>query len=134
MRTYRVDVQRGRSGRWWLLDVPAVTGAHSQARRLDQVEEVARDLIALMDDDAPAEYALDVHVHLSHEIREELERSEELRQQAAHTQSEAARLARDAARRLAEQGLPLRDVGSVLGVSFQRAKQLVDEGKRLVDA
>lgn len=134
MRTYRVDVERGASGRWWVLHVPEVPGAHSQSRRIDQVDEVARELVALMDDEAPEEFALDVRVELPSEVREELARSEQLREHAARERSEAARLVRDAARRLSEHGLPLRDIGSVLGVSFQRAKQLVDEGKKLVDA
>jgi hypothetical protein len=43
----------------------------------------------------------------------------------------AAQLVRHAARRLREQGLPLQDVGKVLGVSFQRAKQLIDEADKL---
>ena len=36
-----------------------------------------------------------------------------------------------AARRLRDQGLPLHDVGQALGVSFQRAKQLIDEADKL---
>jgi hypothetical protein len=40
---------------------------------------------------------------------------------------EAARLARDAAHRLRTLGLSFRDIGQALGVTFQRAKQLVDE-------
>jgi hypothetical protein len=33
-------------------------------------------------------------------------------------------------RRLRDQGLPLQDVGKALGVSFQRAKQLIDEADK----
>ncbi len=47
-RIYRVEVERGRTGRWWLIGVPQVPAARSQARRLDQAEDVARDLIALL--------------------------------------------------------------------------------------
>ena len=45
--------------------------------------------------------------------------------------SQAAAAARRAARRLRDQGLPLHDVGQALGVSFQRAKQLIDEADKL---
>jgi predicted RNase H-like HicB family nuclease len=44
--TYRVTAAR--SGRWWAIEVPELRGVHSQARRLDQVEFIARAAIALM--------------------------------------------------------------------------------------
>lgn len=132
MRTYRVEVERGRTGRWWLIDVPEVPAAHSQARRLDQAEDVARDLIALMTDTDPESFEVDLQVHLPDQVRADLQRAEELRQQAARSQHEAAALARSAARRLHDEGLPLRDIGKLLQVSHQRAHQLVDEaGERL---
>ena len=57
--------------------------------------------------------------------------SAELREQAARSQAQAAQLVRRAARRLRDQGLPQQDVGKALGVSFQRAKQLIDEADKL---
>lgn len=64
-----------------------------------------------------------------------LKESAALREHAARDQSEAARLTSRAARRLhEEEGLPLRDVGIALGISYQRAHQLVDEARELADA
>jgi hypothetical protein len=131
MRTYRVEVERGRTGRWWLLDVPEVPAAHSQARRLDQAEDVARDLIALMTDTDPQTFDVDIHVQIPEQVRVDLQRAEELRRQAASSQHEAALLARGAARRLHDDGLPLRDIGKLLQVSHQRAHQLVDEAGQI---
>lgn len=88
---------------------------------------MARDLIAIMSDVPEDSFDLEIEVHLPDEVRTELEESTELRERAARNQTEAARLVRDAAARLYKLGLPYRDVGTVLGVSFQRAKQLVDE-------
>lgn len=128
VRAYQVLVERGRSKRWWLINVPEVSGAHTQARRLDQVEEVSRDLIVLMDEGAPASFEIEVVVQLPETVRNQLDRSAEMFQEAARFQAQAAALVRDAAFRLHhEEGLAFRDVGRVLGVSFQRAKQLVDE-------
>ncbi len=121
-QVYRVEVERGRSGRWWLIDVPEVPAAHSQARRLDQAEDVARDLIALLTDSDPGSFDVDVNVRLPDEVRADLDRAEELRQEAARSQHEAALLARSAARRLHDDGLPLQ-------VSHQGAHQLVDEAR-----
>jgi len=35
-----------RVGDWWAIDVPQIRGVHTQARRLDQVEAMARDAIS----------------------------------------------------------------------------------------
>jgi hypothetical protein len=131
MEDYRVDVELGQSGRWWVISVPGVRGAHSQARRLSHVEDVARELISLMTDTPPTEFAMHVNLKLPAEVHRDLERSAELRAEAARAQSEAAQLSRHAAALLHRQGLPLRDVGQALGVSFQRAKQLVDEADKV---
>jgi hypothetical protein len=45
---------RRRSGRWWAISVPELKGVHTQARRLDQAEAMAREAIALMLDADPA--------------------------------------------------------------------------------
>ncbi|MBI4728636.1 MAG: type II toxin-antitoxin system HicB family antitoxin, partial [Acidobacteria bacterium] len=44
--TYRVVAQR--SGSWWAIEVPDLPGAFTQARRLEQIERMGRDAIALM--------------------------------------------------------------------------------------
>jgi hypothetical protein len=83
-------------------------------------------------DDIPADsFDLDVTVALPADVRAELDQSAELRRQAARSHAQAAQLVRHAARRLRDQGLPLQDVGKALGVSFQRAKQLIDEADKL---
>jgi hypothetical protein len=131
MQDYRVEAELGQSGRWWVLSVPDVPGAHSQARRLSHAEDVARELISLMTDAPPESFTLHIDVKLPDAVRRDLERSAALREEAARAQSEAAQLARHAAGLLRSQGLPLRDVGQALGVSFQRAKQLVDEAEKI---
>jgi DNA-directed RNA polymerase specialized sigma24 family protein len=120
-----------RDGRFWHIRVPQIERS-TQARHLREVELMARDLIAIMEDVQPDSFGLEVQIELPQDVRQELARSAELREQAAHAQAEAARLSRDAALRLYDQGLPLRDIGKVLGVSFQRAKQLVDQARELV--
>jgi len=51
--------------------------------------------------------------------------AKQLREQAARSQHDAAEEARKAARELSEDGVPLRDIGRLMGVSYQRAHQLV---------
>jgi len=128
LKTYRAEVDR--DGRVWRVRVPEVERT-TQARNLSEVESMARDLIAIMNDIPADSFSLDVIITLPADVQEELERSAALRQDAARSQAAAAAAARRAARRLRDQGLPLKDVGQALGVSFQRAKQLIDEADRL---
>lgn len=120
-RTYRVDVER--DGRFWLLRVPEV--GVTQARHLREVDLMARDLIALTTDNDPGTFDLDVHVEVPAATRRHLQRAERLRDQARDSQSKAAAELRAAAQELAQSGLPMRDIGQLLGVSYQRAHQLV---------
>jgi hypothetical protein len=132
MSVYRVDVER--DGRFWHIRVPEVERS-TQARNLREIEPMARDLIAPMEEVPEDSFELSIHIKLPRDIQQALNDSAALREHAAHDQSEAARLTRRAARRLhEEEGLPLRDVGVALGVSYQRAHQLVDEAKELADA
>lgn len=126
VKAYRVEVDR--DGRFWHIRVPEIERS-TQARHLREVETMARDLIAVMQDVPPDSFGLDVNIQLPGDIHQELARSAELRDQASSAQAEAAQLTRDAARRLYDQGLPLRDIGQILGVSFQRAKQLIDQAR-----
>jgi hypothetical protein len=128
LKTYHAYVDR--DGSVWRVRVPEVQRT-TQARNLREVEAMARDLIAIMDDIPAESFGLDVTVTLPAEVQEELDRSAALRQEAARSQAAAAAAARRAARRLRDQGLPLQDVGQALGVSFQRAKQLIDEADQL---
>jgi predicted RNase H-like HicB family nuclease len=120
------EVTARRDGRWWFVRVPKVPGAITQARRLEQVEAMAREVVSLLLEVAPDSFDLDVRPAIPEEVRAELARARDLQRQAERTQAEAALLVRDAARKLREQGLSVADIGAVLGVSFQRASQLLD--------
>ena len=53
-RTYTAVCRR--LGGWWAVDVPQIRGAHTQTRRLDQVEAMTREAIALLTDVAPSTF------------------------------------------------------------------------------
>ncbi len=48
MSEHRYRVVAERSEDWWAISVPGLSGVFSQTRRLDQVEAMAREAIALM--------------------------------------------------------------------------------------
>ncbi|MEU7570251.1 hypothetical protein [Micromonospora sp. NPDC049240] len=83
-----------RSGGWWAITVPEISGLFSQARRLDQVEGMAREAITLLLDVDP--------------------QAEESAEEATIT----------AVRALLAKGYTVRDAGALLGISAQRVSQL----------
>ncbi|MBO9555592.1 hypothetical protein [Cellulomonas sp.] len=114
-----------REGRWWTITVPDV--GVTQARRLDDVEGMARELVAVTLDVPISAVTVTVEVAKvgDVDVADRLatlrrERAEAERLEAAAREHTAA-LARD----LVAHDVPLRDVGAILGVSHQRAHQLV---------
>lgn len=122
MATYEVRVSHGE--KYWLVHAPAVD-RWTQARTLREVDVMARDLISIMTGEAPESIELAVRLDLPESVQAHLQRAAQLRDDAAAAQSQAAGEQRAAAKELAGSGMPLRDVGQALGVSHQRAHQLV---------
>jgi len=113
-----------REGPWWVITVPDLDIV-TQARRIDQIEHMARDLIAIWLEVDPDSFDVDITVHVPDAWRAEAEGVRQARAEAKRMEAQATERARAAARRLRAQGLPVRDVGAVLGVSPQRVSQLL---------
>ncbi len=126
MKTYEIAVTR--DGTWWMVHVPAID-ALTQTRHLAEVEEMARSLIAITLEVPSDCFALDVQVTMPAAAQVHLDRAARLREQSARAQAEAAAESRAAAQALHSTGMPLREVGRVLGVSYQRAHQLVTSSR-----
>jgi hypothetical protein len=124
MDTYHAKVER--DGRFWLIRVPEI-GRSTQARHLREVEEMARDLIAVMCDVAPDSFDVVVSHRLPKSVQAHLARAEKLRKESDLAKSRAADESRAAVRELVDAGLPLRDIGQLLGISHQRAAQLATD-------
>jgi hypothetical protein len=123
---YHVRVERGE--KYWLLHVAEID-RWTQARNLREVEPMARDLIAIMEDVPSTSFELDIDITAPATVAAHLDRSRQLIEQAATARAAAAFEARVAALMLHDDGVPLRDVGTILGVSYQRAHQLVTEAE-----
>lgn len=120
-------VRAVRAGAWWAIEVPEVEGTFTQARRLDQVEAVAREAIALMLDVPEDSFDLELDVTVPDawaEVVAELQRTQEVARTAVEAAS--AQL-RSVAKVLHGSGLPVRDVGSIMKVSPQRVSQLIND-------
>ncbi|MGO9875904.1 MAG: type II toxin-antitoxin system HicB family antitoxin [Acidimicrobiia bacterium] len=129
MKTYTVVAERDEAG-WWAVRVLELPGVLTQARRLDQVEKFAREAIdlAVSVGHAPkGKFAVQIDPRVPG-FGDDLAAVRAVRVDAERLQTEAAERTRVIARRLAQRGLTVRDIGAALGVSHQRAAQLVGKG------
>jgi hypothetical protein len=115
MDTYDAIVSR--VGRWWHIVVPnAGPLAMTQARRLSEVEYMARDLVATLLE-IPAD-SFDVTVQLKDPvILKAATPATKARAEADAAEQRATDAMRRAARELVAAGLPVRDVATVLKIS-----------------
>lgn len=114
-----------RSGGWWAIDVPELPGVYSQARRLDRVEPMARDAIALFLDVDPATFEIRVETKLPSDLRRDVDAVGRLRAEADRLQAESSGAMKRLTRELLGRGLSVRDAAVILGISHQRVSQLV---------
>ncbi len=124
--TYHARVER--DGKVWLVRVAEIDRA-TQARHLRELDEMTRDLINVMSEAGGGEVDVEYEFVLPEETRRALEHMAQAQERADAAAREAAADHAAAAASLHAVGVPLRDIGRVLGVSHQRAHQLVQSTK-----
>jgi predicted RNase H-like HicB family nuclease len=126
---YRVSAVR--SGRWWAIEVTDLPRVFSQARRLDQVESMARETIALMLNVPEDSFEIVVEPDLSSlgDVREAVEAALRARERASAAQDAASSAMRHAVSEIRGSGYTSRDAGLLLGVSNQRISQIERESE-----
>lgn len=122
MTTYKVVARH--SGRWWSLQFPEIAQA-TQCRSIEQIEDTAREALALYDDVPEHTIELDLTIEVPGDAQAHIEEERRLRELAQWFAGAASDAHRRAAHALRSEGLTLKDVGQLLGVSFQRAHQLL---------
>jgi hypothetical protein len=121
-RRFTVTAERGR-GNWWVTECAEV-GAISQVRRLDQVADDIRDAIAYLTGLDESDVDIDMVPVLPEGYRHHRESAQASAAAAAKARRQAAEESRQAAQVLRSGGLSVRDIGTVMGISYQRAAQL----------
>ena len=102
-----------RAGRWWTIQIPQLSGLTAQARSLDQVEIMARQVIARHLGVAPESITVDVIPDAPQPVAQALQA-----RHAARLAVEAAALAtRAALEALAAEGVSFHDAATLLGLT-----------------
>ncbi len=114
-----------REGRWWIITVDGI--GVTQARRLADATDTARELVAVSLDIPVEDVTVDLTVADVDgiDVAGQVAAIRDDRARAAQIEHDASARAQALARDLAAHDVPLRDVGAILGVSHQRAHQLV---------
>jgi len=123
--TYRVIATQ--EERFWLLSVPELDVV-TQARTLDRAEATVRDLIAVWLDVPADSFAVEVEPRLNDEWTKLLRETRDARTTADKASARASELLRTSVTTLHDAGLSAREVGSLLGISYQRVQQLLAKG------
>lgn len=125
MSAQNVHAMVTRSNGWWAISVDEIPGLFSQARRLDQVEAMVRDAASMLDFEVADVEIVPV---LDADAQEMLNELAEVRREAEERQKAASDLTRCVIKRFRGEGLTLRDIASLVGLSQQRVSVLMREG------
>ncbi len=111
---------------WWTaeIDVPGKL-VFTEAKRLDRLEDMARDAVATALDTSVDLVAVTVAVHLDDGLDAEIQQARSTSVQAANLIKEAGLLNRQVAQHLKSRGVSARDSGRIMGLSAQRISQLL---------
>jgi len=123
------DYRVYREGKWWMVEIPAIDGL-TQARHLTDVEDMARSYISLDQDVPPSEVQLrraSVKVR-GRDVTADAGEVTRLRNSAAELHKQADTLRQQLVAQLVDDGVPIRDIGTVVNVSYQRVEQIAQQG------
>lgn len=119
-----IHVSAVRDDGWWV-GTFVLDGREmgTQARRLDQLEAMVVDAAALMSDRPESDFAALVNVE-DQRYADLVDEYRARAEAAAAAEALAARVSRETVAALREDGLPMRDVARLMGISAQRVSQL----------
>lgn len=111
---------------WWSAEVE-VPGrlVFTEAKRLDRLEEMARDAVATALNAAKDGIHIDLNIHVDEETNAAIGQARSVSEQAGDFMRRAGVLNRQAAHLLKSQGISARDSGRIMGLSPQRVSQLL---------
>lgn len=120
--TYTAEVYR--EDGWWMIRIPDLD-LLTQAENWAEVDYMGRGVIASDLDISMSDVALDVTVLVDAETRRLLDLADRLAVDAEKARGGVLAARQEAARRLHGDGFSYRLIGRVMGLTHQRAEQLV---------
>lgn len=115
-----------KDGRWWVVQNDQHPGAISQLTQLSQAADHQREAIAFVADVDPDDIEVEVRPVVDHAVEKLIAEAAYQRETAEALMASASDNTRKAVHVMRDQGLTVRDIGTILGVSFQRAAQLLN--------
>lgn len=109
----------------WRVRVPELDNLLISTKRLDQATEQIKDLVQESQGVDRCDVIVKVETTLPG-IMCDLEQAQQKMRDAQRIQEEASREIRNVVSRLREEGLSMRDIAVLLGISAQRVAQLVE--------
>ena len=123
-RSYRISAERTDRG-WWVVRVLDMRHVVTQARKASEIEEMARDVIALLEEVPPDSFDIEVVHQIGGGLDNEIAEVRRLRREADDLTARSRAATADAARHLRDAGLSVREIGALLGIAHQRAQQIL---------
>ena len=123
-----VKIHAERTQEGWIAEVPGPDGFTVTARRLDQCKDMVVERIKTLADQKGNKEVCEVVVKVEAELPGiicDLETAKLKMQEAQRLQDEASAEIRTVVSRMRDEGLTMRDIAVLLGVSPQRVAQLI---------
>ena len=123
-QSYTVIFEHGDRPNQWLASVKEVEGCHTFGRGLKQTRERIREALMLWVGKLPKDVEINEVFPLPKVARERLETLLEVRSELRGLRLKQEKRLFGVVRTLTERGWSARDVGSLIGVSYQRISQV----------
>ncbi|NBQ97462.1 MAG: hypothetical protein EBS53_02620 [Bacteroidetes bacterium] len=123
-----VKVHAERTSDGWTASVAGPQGFTVTAKRLDQCKEMVEERIKSLEEQKGNPEVCEIVVKVEAELPGiicDLEAAKHKMQEALKLQEEASQEIRNVVSRMRDEGLTIRDIGVLLGVSPQRVAQLI---------
>lgn len=115
-----------KEGKWWEISIPEIDQV-TATKKLSEVQEYAESLATSILDVPEGSVAVNVTYGLPAAVSSEWEQAREEMSRAQDLTKSAAERSRSVVRGLHTKGYTVRDIEKVLGISFQRASQLLKD-------
>lgn len=122
--TIPIQAEAVKDGQWWVAEFSLDGRAYgTQARRIDQLQDMVADAAALMSGADKDDFDVAILVDYG-PYTEAVQQYQEKARDLARAEEETSLASRRAVAALRQAGMSMRDIGTIMGISYQRAAQL----------